>query len=134
MGDGGARDGGEEEVVEFGADGGGGAGGGEDGERSGGVLGVGAEVVEAGEVVGMVVGEENAVQGGDAVEEALGTEVGGRVEKEAGGGGLEENGGTKAAVAGIGGRADGTITGEHGNSVGGSRAKEEKGERRHFGG
>ena len=128
MPDGGAGDGREEEVVEFGADGGGGAGGGKHGEGIGALERVGAEVVESREVVGVVVGEEDAVEGGDFVEKALGAEVGGRVEEEAGGRGLEEDGGAEASVARVGGGADGTGAPGDGDAVGGAGAKEEEGE------
>ena len=124
--DGGAGDGREKEMVEFGSDGGGSAGRGEHGKGNGALEGVGAEIVEAGEVVGVVVGEENPVERGNAVEKALGAEVGGRVEEKAGAGRLDEDGGAESAVAGVGGGADGTGAPGDGDAVGGAGAEEKE--------
>ncbi len=83
----------------------------------------GANVVEALDVIGVAVGEQN---GGEAIQvggEGLGAEIGGGVNDDVLAIAGEEDGGTQALVVRIGGLADGTMAADRGNSHGSAGAE-----------
>jgi len=123
------------DVVEGAADDTEGFGGAVDGHGSALANVEGANVVEAEDVVGVAVGEENGFETIEAGGEGLGAEVGGGVNDDVLGIAGEEDGGTEALVVGIGGITDGAVAANRGNAHGGAGAEdgEEKRGGRHGG-
>jgi len=86
----------------------------------------GANVVEAEDVVGVAVGEENGFEAIEVGGEGLSAEVGGGVNDDILGIAGEEDGGAEALVVGIEGIANGAVAANRGNAHG--RAGAEDGE------
>ena len=89
----------------------------------------GANVVEAEDVIGVAVGEEDGFKTIEAGSEGLGAEVGGGVNDYVLGIAGEKDGGTEALVVGIGGTADGTGAADRGDAHGGAGAEDGETER-----
>jgi hypothetical protein len=100
---------------------GGGLGPGVDGALD---VGVDTDVVEAVDVVGMSVSDEDGVERLDGVVEHLLAEVDGGVDDEVAIGEGEENGRTETMVARVCGTTDGTVAGDLGDAMRGSGAEE----------
>jgi len=94
-------------------------------DRHGGALAnvEGANVVEALDVIGVAVGEQNGFQAIKARGEGLGTEVGGGVNDDVLAIAGEKDGGTQALVVRIGGLANGTVAADGGDSHGSAGAE-----------
>lgn len=88
----------------------------------------GADIVEAEDVVGVAVSEENGVEFGDAGAEGLVAEVGGGVDDDFAAPVADPGGGAEAAVAGIGRGADGAIAGDGRDADAGAGAEDGEGE------
>jgi hypothetical protein len=82
--------------------------------------GVGAQVVEACDVVGMAMGVEDRIEVWDGGSEGLGTKIGGGIDDDAEGAFFDPNRGAKSAVAWVGGGADAAGAGEEGDALGSS--------------
>lgn len=100
-----------------------GEGGGVDGEEAIVFEGESSEVVEAHDVVGMGVCDEDRVDGLDAFAEALLPEVGTGIDDPGGFGGLDVDGGAEAFVARFVGLADGAMAPDDGDADGGAGAE-----------
>lgn len=123
-GEGGSWEWGEGEVMEDAGGVAGGTWGSVNGEGFGHTVGVGAEVIEAEEVVGVGMGEEDEVEGRDVGAEALGSEVWWRIEEDTEALGFDEDGGTEAVVAWVWGGTDGAMASGDGDTVGGAGTEE----------
>lgn len=92
--------------------------------------GVGAEIIKAGDMIGVAVGVEDRIEAGDGGAEGLGAKIGRGIDDDAERAVLDPNGGAKAAVARVGGGANAAGAGEKGNALGSSGA--EKGQTHRF--
>ena len=86
--------------------------------------GVGAEIVEAGDMIGVAVGIEDGIEAGNGGAEGLGSEIGRGIDDDAEVFVFEPDGGAESAVAGVGGGTDAAVAGEHGNALRSSCAEE----------
>ena len=84
----------------------------------------GADVVEAEDVIGVAVGEENGVETLEAGAEGLVAEVGRGVDDHVAAGVRKKDGGAGAFVARIGGAADGAFAADGGHAHGGAGAED----------
>ena len=95
---------------------------------------VAADVVEAEDVVGVEMGQEDRVDAGHFEAEALHAEVGARVDNQ----GFVAEGdverGAHAVVTRVGARADGAVAADDGDTSGGARAEEAEGKAGEAGG
>ncbi len=85
----------------------------------------GADVVEAEDVIGVGVGEEDGVDAADVVAEDLGAEVGGGVDEDVAAFVLDQDGRAEAVVVRIGGVADGAGAADGGDAGAGAGAQDE---------
>ena len=91
-----------------------------------------ADVVQAHDMVGMGMGEDDRVDHIDGVGDALKAKLGSRVDQHAAGAGRRnDNGGASAAVVGIGAGADFAVAADHRNAGAGAGAEEKKFHRVH---
>ena len=106
----------------------GGLGVGPDRQPGAAVLGDGAQVVEAVQVIGVRVGVEDAVEEPDPGVEELGAQVGGGVDQDAGGAGgggaLDEQRAAAAAVLRVRGVAVAPVAADAGDAGGGAAAED----------
>ena len=91
--------------------------------------GVGAEIVEAGDMIGVAVGIEDGIEAGNGGAEGLGSEIGRGIDDDAEVFVFEPDGGAESAVAGVGGGTDAAVAGEHGNALRSSCAEESESHR-----
>jgi len=84
--------------------------------------GVGAQVVESCDVVGMAMGVEDRIEVWDGGAESLRAKIGGGIDDEAEGAFFDPDRGAKSAIAWVGGGANAAGAGEEGNALGSSGA------------
>ena len=92
--------------------------------------GVRAEIIKAGDMIGVAVGVEDGIETGNGGAEGLGAKIGRGIDDDAQRAVFDPNGGAKAAVARVGGGANAAGAGEKGNALGSSGA--EKGQTHRF--
>ncbi len=93
------------------------------------VRGDGPQVVEAEQVVGVVVREQHGVDDADALAEQLQAQLGRRVDEQIALRRADEDGAAIAVVARVGRAADGAVAADHGHADRGAGAEESEGTR-----